>query len=197
MSEDGGETIFATQIIAGLIEREGGYVDHPDDRGGATRWGITEAVARENGYTGDIRDLPRDLAERIYLAKYITGPGFGRVAEISERIAEELADSGVNMGPGVPIAWLQRWLNAFNRQGRDYPDIAADGVIGSKTLAALESYLSRRGAEGERVMLTALNCSQGARYLELAEGRARNESFLYGWVRTRVMARPARSENKP
>ncbi|MDQ4651164.1 putative peptidoglycan-binding domain-containing protein, partial [Klebsiella pneumoniae] len=42
------------------------------------------------------------------------------------------------------------------------------------------------GKEGEQVLLRALNCSQGARYLELAEGREANEDFLYGWVKERV-----------
>jgi hypothetical protein len=44
-----------------------------------------------------------------------------------------------------------------------------------------------RGKEGEQVLLRALNCSQGARYLELAEGREANEDFLYGWVKERVL----------
>ncbi len=41
-----------------LILREGDYVNHPADRGGATRWGITEVVARQNGYDGAMRHLP-------------------------------------------------------------------------------------------------------------------------------------------
>ena len=35
-----------SDLIDELIDREGGYSDHPQDRGGATRWGVTEAVAR-------------------------------------------------------------------------------------------------------------------------------------------------------
>ncbi|WP_319800296.1 putative peptidoglycan-binding domain-containing protein, partial [Enterobacter hormaechei] len=44
----------------------------------------------------------------------------------------------------------------------------------------------KRGGEGEIVLLRALNCSQGQRYLELAEQRPANESFVYGWMRERV-----------
>ena len=47
------------QLIDGLIAREGGFVDHPADRGGATNWGITDAVARAHGYTGPMALLPR------------------------------------------------------------------------------------------------------------------------------------------
>ena len=50
-----------------LLGIEGDYSDHPSDPGGKTRWGVTEAVAREVGYRGDMRDLPVDLAKRIYL----------------------------------------------------------------------------------------------------------------------------------
>ncbi|VED93728.1 Predicted Peptidoglycan domain [Klebsiella pneumoniae] len=51
----------------------------------------------------------------------------------------------------------------------------------------LRDIFSARGKEGEQVLLRALNCSQGARYLELAEGREANEDFLYGWVKERVL----------
>jgi lysozyme family protein len=174
-------------IIDGIIEREGSYVNHPSDRGGATCWGITEAVARKNGYTGLMQDLPRELAFSIYLDKYVIQPGFDKVAVLSETLAEELVDSGVNFGQTVPIVWLQRWLTAFNRQAVDYPDLRPDGVLGPVTLRALDAYLKNRGKAGEAVLFTALNCSQGARYLELAEGREANESFLFGWMSNRVM----------
>ncbi len=49
-----------------VLAREGGFVDHPNDRGGPTCWGITEQVARAHGYRGDIRELPRSTAEAIY-----------------------------------------------------------------------------------------------------------------------------------
>src|SRR5690349_5113750 len=46
-------------LIDGLIEREGGYVANPADKGGPTCFGITQAVARANGYVGPMRELPR------------------------------------------------------------------------------------------------------------------------------------------
>ena len=62
-----------------LIEREGGYVNDPADRGGATKYGITEAVARAHGYKGHMRDLPKDLAKTIYRKTYWTNPRFEQV----------------------------------------------------------------------------------------------------------------------
>lgn len=63
-----------SQLIDDLIDREGGYVNHPADRGGATCWGITEAVARAHGYRGAIRALPRDEAAAIYRRLYWLRP---------------------------------------------------------------------------------------------------------------------------
>jgi lysozyme family protein len=176
------------QLLEELLKKEGGYVDHPDDRGGQTNFGITEQVARAAGWAGTMRDLPRDFALAIYRRRYWTGPGFAAVAEIAPAVAAELFDTGVNMGPGVAIASLQRSLNALNRRGRDWADIAVDRSIGPGTLAALRRFLAVRGASGEDVLLKALNALQGARYIELAEGRSANESFLYGWLDARVGA---------
>jgi lysozyme family protein len=174
------------EILDEVVGREGGYSNHPSDRGGETMWGITAAVARDAGYLGPMRDMPRETALEIYRKRFVSGPGFDKVLAVSPRIASELVDTGVNMGPSVAATWLQRWLNGMNRQGRDYPDVTADGAIGPKTIAALQAFLSTRGANGEAVLLTALNCSQGHRYLELAEGRQANEDFLFGWVKNRV-----------
>lgn len=173
-------------IFNGILGKEGGYVNHPDDKGGPTNWGITQATARAHGYTGDMRNLTRQQAMDIYEADYWYGPRFDQVAAVSSVIAAELCDTGVNMGPSVQVKWFQRWLNAFNDQQKLYPDLIADGQIGPRSISALKSFLAKRGSEGETVLLRALNCSQGQRYLELAEQRPANESFIYGWIRERV-----------
>src|SRR3546814_13456438 len=85
------------------------------------------------------------------------------------------------MGPAIPALWFQQCLNALNDGGKHYPDIAEDGDIGPGTLAAFRAYRKARGTEADAVMLKALNALQGARYIELAQKRGANESFLYGW----------------
>ena len=175
-----------TDLIDAVIDREGGYVHHPADRGGATRYGITEAAARADGYAGAIRDLPRPRAAGIYRRTYWRAPGFNRVAEHAPALAAELFDTGVNMGPAVAIGFLQRALNALNRGASDYPDIAVDGWMGSQTLAALTAFLRSRGESGETVLLRAVEALQGERYLSLAERRPVNEAFLYGWLANRI-----------
>ncbi len=173
-------------IIAALIEREGDFSNHPSDKGGPTRWGITEAVAREEGYLGAMATLPQSFAVSVYMRRYVSGPGFDKVLALSPRIAEELVDTGVNMGERLPGPWLQRILNGLNRQGKDYPDLKVDGQVGPGTLAALRALLAKRGAAGERAVLRALNCLQGARYIEITEARPANEDFLFGWLDNRV-----------
>jgi lysozyme family protein len=174
-------------LLDELIDREGGYVNHSSDRGGPTNYGITEAVARAHGYSGAMRDLPRAEATAIYKRLYWLRPRLDQVAKRSEPIAEELFDTGVNMGPAVAITFLQRALSALNRDRRDYADLVPDGRIGPATLAALDTFLELRGkSAGEAVILKALDALQGERYIRLAERRPANEAFLYGWLANRI-----------
>jgi len=175
------------ELIDAVIDREGGYVDQPDDKGGPTCFGITEAVARANGYAGPMQHLPRGLAESIYQRLYWTRPRLDEIGKRSPRLAAELFDTGVNMGPAVAVTFLQRALTALNRNGKDYPDLTPDGRVGPVTLAALDGFLAARGrASGETVLLRALEALQGERYLRLAERRPANEAFLYGWLANRI-----------
>ncbi len=114
-------------------------------------------------------------------------PQLDAVAERSEAVAAELFDTGVNMGPAVAVAFLQRALTALNRNGRDYPDLTPDGRIGPATLGALDRFFAaREAAGGEAVLRRALEALQGERYIRLAERRPANETFLYGWLANRV-----------
>jgi lysozyme family protein len=105
-----------------LLGHEGDFSDHPDDPGGKTRFGITEAVAREMGYRGDMRELPLDLAKRIYRERYWTAV---RADELPAGIRYAMFDAAVNSGPGQAVRWLQRAVGV--------PD---DGALGPRTLAA-------------------------------------------------------------
>ena len=181
------ETVSVDKLIDALIEREGGYVNHPADKGGPTCFGITEAVARAHGYAGAMARLPREDAAAIYRRLYWLRPHYDEVATRAPRVAAELFDTGVNMGPGVASTFLQRALTALNRCGKDYADLTPDGRIGPRTLAALDAFLEVRGRRsGETVLLRALEALQGERYLRLAERRPANEAFLYGWLANRI-----------
>lgn len=174
------------RLIDAVIDREGGYSDHPADRGGATRWGVTEAVARADGYTGDMRAFPRERAVAIYRRRYWATPGFDRVAERMPALAAELFDTGVNMGPDVATGFLRRALNALNRGASDYPDLPIEGAIADPLLATLDVFAKRRGKPGERVLIKAVEALQGERYIAIAERRPANEAFVYGWIANRI-----------
>jgi lysozyme family protein len=173
-------------LIETAIGHEGGFVADPADAGGPTRWGVTEKVARAQGWAGSMRDYPREEAVAVYRRLYWLKPGFDRVGERAPSVAAFLFDAGVNMGPAVAVRFLQRALNVLNRGECDYADVAVDGGVGPRTLAALEGYLARRGAEGEGVLVRALNALRGERYIRLAETRPANEAFVYGWLAKRL-----------
>jgi lysozyme family protein len=180
------QAVDVDQLVEALIEREGGFVNNAADKGGPTCFGITEAVARAHGYAGAMRLLPREDAVAVYKRLYWLRPRLDEVAKRSARLAAELFDTGVNMGPAVAATFLQRALTALNRNGTDYPDLVPDGRIGPSTLAALDTFLRIRGSSGETVLLRALEALQGERYLRLAERRPANEAFLYGWLANRI-----------
>lgn len=173
-------------LIDEVIAREGGYSNHPADRGGPTNWGITQSVARANGYAGDMRALPRGFAVTLYRRLYWERPGYGLVARTCPALAAELFDTAVNMGAATATGFLQRALNALNRNQKDYPDVVIDRAIGAKTLAALAGFIALRGRAGEKVILTAIESLQGERYIALAESRPAQEAFLYGWLANRI-----------
>lgn len=176
------------QIIDEIIGREAGYVNDPDDSGGETKFGITVKIARNYGYHGPMRDMPRSVAERIYADWYWYSPHLDEIEKIDPAIAGEMADTGVNMGTGRAGTFLQRALNAFNRLGELWPDLVVDGAVGSRTIAALQSYYSYRQADAGPVLLAALNALQGAAYIDLVEKREKDEKYVFGWFRNRVVA---------
>jgi lysozyme family protein len=169
-----------------LLKIEAGYSNNPADSGGETNWGITVAVARAFGYLGSMQDMTKAQALIIYRKRYWDAMMLDSVAAVSGVVAEEMFDTGVNMGIDVAGFFLQRSLNLLNRKGSMYADIATDGRIGPMTIAALQSYLRGRPTNGEIVLLRTLNAQQGERYLKLAESREKDEEFVFGWFLNRV-----------
>lgn len=164
------------KFIEAVLAAEGGYVNDPRDSGGETNYGITIAVARENGYTGAMRDIPRQVAVDIYLKRYWHPV---RGDELPPTVALEVADTAVNMGVQTAVIFLQRAINVLHPSAQ----LKIDGNMGAKTVAAVAEYCGLRDVA---VLVRALNCLQGARYIELAESREKNKAFVYGWIKNRV-----------
>lgn len=180
------------RIIDSVLVAEGGatYTNDTSDAGGETRYGITLTVARANGYTGSMRELPEAVARAIYRKRYVSEPRFSDVLAIEPNIGAELIDTGVNMGPGVAASFLQRWLNGFNEGGNRYAGLKVDGRIGDVTLDALRAFVRWRGPQGITALLRGLNASQAERYLAITEGNPSQRKYLFGWVLNRVDMSP-------
>jgi lysozyme family protein len=110
------------QALKRLLGNEGGYVDHPQDPGGATNYGITQRVAQAHGYQGDMRNLPLSMAIGIYRSDYWAPI---KADQLPEALRFHVFDAAVNSGPTQAIKWLQRAAG-----------VADDGVIGPRTLSA-------------------------------------------------------------
>lgn len=175
------------QFLDHILEVEGGYINDPKDSGGETNYGITVNLAREYGYNEPMRDMKESTAREIYAKRFWHSMRLDDVLSISEPIAKEMLDTGVNQGVNRAVRYLQRSLNVFNNGGTQWHDLVVDGIMGSKSLTALRAMYNHRGIGGMEVLYRALNCLQGNFYIELAERREKDEKFIYGWFRNRVV----------
>lgn len=163
-------------IIASVIFIEGGFTNDPYDPGGKTKYGITEQVAREYGYKGNIEDLTKEEATDIYNTLYVVSPHFDKVVEINPAIGHKLIDAGVNVGTARVSIWFQRALNSLGS------NIKEDGVIGTSTLNAYRTLESRRGkVKTCELILKILDGYQTSYYLTLNSSR-----YITGWLDKRV-----------
>ena len=106
-----------------LIAHEGGFSNNPADGGGATMYGVTEQVARQNGYTGAMKDLTLDFAKVLYRKLYWDAI---RLEDMPEDVRFTVFDAAVNSGTGRAVKWLQQSVG-----------VVGDGVIGDVTLRAV------------------------------------------------------------
>ena len=102
-----------------LITHEGGFSNHPDDPGGATMYGVTEKVARAEGFTGSMRNFSLNDAKTIYRKNYWDAC---RCDSMPDVLRYPLFDASVNSGSSQAIKWLQSAVG-----------VKADGIIGPVT----------------------------------------------------------------
>lgn len=169
--------------LAWVVEREGfgEYVNHPADRGGPTRWGVTERVARAHGYTGDMRSYPYEMAEEVFRVDYWNPLALKYLPH--HGVARYIFDMSVNHGPqgakGGATRIVQRAVNTVRQFDSPGYQVKVDGWWGPATLTAVKS-LAHNYPES---LLAAMKHSRFTVFDRLARRRPSQRSFWKGWIK--------------
>lgn len=171
---------IATEIVA----REGGYVNDPDDPGGATKHGVTIHTMRRLGIdlTGDgkvtaadVRRLTRAQAAEIFVEHYFRRP---RIADLPEGLQAPVFDMMVNSGTNA-VKLLQRLLNDMGH------DLTVDGAVGPQTIRAAAA----AAAAAPDLLADAYGIARRNYYYALADARPASRKYARrkdggkgGWI---------------
>lgn len=172
------------QIATEIVAREGGFVNDPDDPGGATNHGVTIHTMRRLGLdldgdgqvtVADVRRLTRAQAIDIYVENYFNRP---RIAALPEMLHASVFDMYVNAGSNA-VRILQRLL------GRMGHDTAVDGVIGPQTIRNAHA----AAAQAPRHIADAYGIERRNYYYALADARPASRKYARrrdggkgGWI---------------
>lgn len=196
---------------APLARYEGGWCNDPADRGGETYagiarnffpawtgWAVIDAARAHPSFRQGAAAFSRHLAalpaltdavRDWYRREWWDRLGLG---SLPQALADEIFEQSVNLGKGGAGRLLQRVINAFNwdkaRKQPLFPDLAVDGAIGPRTLDGLALLL--RSRTHEEALVHALNCMQGAHYINLAAGTPSQRRFTDGWLTRTHAAEP-------
>lgn len=152
--------------VGPVLEHEKGYVNHPDDRGGPTNYGITQATLsrylKRPASIDDVRLMPLSTAKTIYRGDYWAAIRGDQIQ--SQLVANHCLDMCVLRGVGAAPKAIQTVLG-----------VKVDGVLGPVSLAALNQNSSSRFLLGfYRVCAKAFAGIAAANPTQLV--------FLNGWL---------------
>ena len=175
------------------LDHEGGYTNDPVDVGGETYkgvarkyypnwigWVIIDAAKTEPGFPNNLRgnDNLDALIRQFYRENYWNLFCGDEIP--NQKVANEMFDTGVNMGVGRAVKYLQKGLNVLNRNQKNYADIVEDGGFGPNTIAALNKYLS---IDEESFLVKVMNILQGMHYINYMTKSPTQERFARGWLK--------------
>ena len=149
------------EIIEGVLEHEGGYVNDPTDLGGETNYGITKRFYPDV----DIKNLTKEGAKEIYKKDYWDK---NKVDDLPDDLKHIYFDMCVNQGRGTAVKVLQRAING--KGGK----ISVDGGFGPGTKGALAKY---------KPSVERVRCYRLKHYYDLVNRKPEQERFLFGWYR--------------
>lgn len=171
-------------IASEIVAREGGFVDDPDDPGGATKFGVTLSTLQRLGIDltrdgrvdrADLKRLSADQAAQIFIEHYFIRPGLG---DLPEALQPSVFDMYVNSGSNA-VKILQNLLNDMGA------NLKVDGVLGERSKKAVEAAAQADGG----LLVDAYGIARRNYYYRLADARPASRKFVRrkdggkaGWI---------------
>lgn len=158
--------MFLEDLLSPVLKKEGGYVNHPKDRGGPTNYGITQKVYnnyRKGLPTKDVKDITMEEVESIYYKNYYLK---SRANLLEAGLDLFHFDCAVNHGPKQAIILLQRAVGADE-----------DGVIGKQTLGKVASFTG-----GIDNLIRSYSQVREAFFNAIVKNDPSQKVFLKGWL---------------
>ena len=152
------------EAVEKVLKREGGYVNHPDDKGGETNFGISKRAHPDV----DVKNLTREQAIEIYHREYWQ-KSYSWLQQLDVDTAILLFDFAVNMSPKSLAKCIQHALNACTHR------VTIDGIVGSQTLNAIKVIHHQQFS-------AAFRATVAGHYRRLVVKDPSQEVFLAGWL---------------
>lgn len=165
---------------------EGGYANNPHDSGGETwkgisrnnetnwiGWDIVDHYKKLPGFPANLKASTEleNAVQSVYKTNYWDALNLDLIND--QRMANELYDTGVNMGTGRAGIFFQTVLNVSSKT-----QLTLDGKVGPKTIALFNSL-----SPSDKYMVWKLfNCLQGEKYISICEANPSQEIFMRSWT---------------
>lgn len=164
------------KYLLDIIEREGGFVDHPNDKGGPTKFGITKGTY-ENwrgrfASVDEVKNLTKEEAYAIYLREYFIKP---RIDLLPPELWAQILDCSVNHGPIRAVKLLQQTCNK-----RLDSKLVPDGIVGPKTRREAAAFVNCFGSKIANNLLAGQRIEY---YQQIVQNNPSQEVFLNGWLK--------------
>lgn len=196
MTTSSSETKIPTieEMLDTILKHEGGFVNHPNDRGGATNFGVT---IREYGeWIGrpatiqDMKNMKKEEARDIFRKKYYTKPDIDQLTPA--QLQPVVFDACVLYGPKRAIIFLQKIVNEFgNVAKKDQWETEMDGVLGPHTRKLVKEICDEYTWED----VNNAYVEERIRFCEaIVRNRPSQKVFLKGWTRRANSFRRAASK---
>ena len=163
------------QMVEAILAHEGGFAHHPNDRGGPTNFGITQATYSRwlgrQASLAEVQNMREETAKEIYLTNYYFAP---RINGFDADVQPQVFDCAVNHGPRQAIKFVQTVVNLAG-----FGVIAVDGVNGPKTTSA-----AHRAYEAmQAYFINAIADERIHFYKQMVSHDPSQRVFLAGWLR--------------